>query len=390
MAPFSLPCPAGGLQATSLPCEDWKMLFPPTFINGENQENWGALEPAVVHSSQCSPLLQAQCSPLLQAVRETSSSALSPFASPFFGPEESPAYVHKASEPGELTENEVLSAENARLAMENELLKSRYMAAGLPTGVGDMPPGADWSGYGSDMSWAGMNPFFPTPWGYLPNGQIMPMWQWGEGEMPGSTEKSSRARTDSDLGPLPRIVPGQSPTLSSVSEPRCRSLSEHAPHMMGEAPWTGPYTTVMLRNLPNNYSRTMLLKLIDIEGFGGQYDFIYLPMDFKSHASLGYAFVNLVEPEQATAFFETFEGFHRWVVPSQKVCSVNWSHPYQGLESHIDRYRNSPVMHEDVPDDYKPMVFHNGERIVFPPPTKKLKVPRMRPGHEKEMVIEEE
>lgn len=93
--------------------------------------------------------------------------------------------------------------------------------------------------------------------------------------------------------------------------------------------------------------------------------------------------MNLIDSEQATRFFETFEGFHRWVVPSQKVCSVNWSHPYQGLESHIERYRNSPVMHEDVPDDYKPMVFHNAERIPFPPPTKKLKVPRMRPGHEK-------
>jgi hypothetical protein len=91
----------------------------------------------------------------------------------------------------------------------------------------------------------------------------------------------------------------------------------------------------------------------------------------------------LVTAEQATRFFETFEGFHRWVVPSQKVCSVNWSHPYQGIDAHIERYRNSPVMHEDVPDEYKPMVFENGERIAFPPPIKKLKVPRMRPGHEK-------
>mmetsp|Transcript_99887 Transcript_99887/g.308154 ORF Transcript_99887/g.308154 Transcript_99887/m.308154 type:complete len:188 (+) Transcript_99887:2-565(+) len=141
---------------------------------------------------------------------------------------------------------------------------------------------------------------------------------------------------------------------------------------------SGPRTTVMLRNLPNNYTRSMLLALLDAEGFSGQYDFVYLPMDFKTHASLGYAFVNLVSPEQAASFWKIFEGFGKWVVASQKVCSVSWSCPYQGLAAHIERYRNSPVMHEDVPDDYKPMVFQEGARSTFPSPTKKLKAPRMR------------
>lgn len=140
------------------------------------------------------------------------------------------------------------------------------------------------------------------------------------------------------------------------------------------------YVTVMLRNLPNNYSRAILLELIDSEGFAGQYDFFYLPMDFKSRASLGYAFVNLVSPAQAHAFREHFDGFSRWVLPSQKVCSVNWSTPYQGLEAHVERFRNSPVMHEAVPDEYKPVVFVNGIRTSFPPPTKKLRAPRTRRG----------
>merc|ERR1719240_2625947 len=134
--------------------------------------------------------------------------------------------------------------------------------------------------------------------------------------MPGSSQKHSRARTDSDLGlQMPRARNGSGGDMG-----RSRALSDvHDTLLAGEDLPTGPYTTVMLRNLPNNYSRAMLLKLIDAEGFAGQYDFIYLPMDFKSHASLGYSFVNLVDAEQATRFFETFEGFHRWVVPSQKV-----------------------------------------------------------------------
>jgi len=142
-----------------------------------------------------------------------------------------------------------------------------------------------------------------------------------------------------------------------------------------------PYVTVMLRNLPNNYSRAMLLELLDSEGFAGQYDFFYLPMDFKSRASLGYAFVNLVSTEQAARFRAHFDGFARWVLPSQKVCSVNWSAPYQGFDAHVERFRNSPVMHEAVPDEYKPVVFVNGARMPFPPPTKKLRAPRTRRGH---------
>merc|ERR1719367_2096902 len=43
-------------------------------------------------------------------------------------------------------------------------------------------------------------------------------------------------------------------------------------------------TTVMLRNLPLDHTRDMLLHLLDTKGFAGMYDFIYLPMDFKTRA----------------------------------------------------------------------------------------------------------
>jgi len=134
-------------------------------------------------------------------------------------------------------------------------------------------------------------------------------------------------------------------------------------------------TTVMLRNLPNNYSRAMLMEMLDTEGFLGQYNFFYLPIDFKSGASLGYAFVNLVSSEVVQRFWATFNGFSRWVLPSHKICEVAWSAPYQGLAAHLERYRNSPLMHENVPDEYKPVLLVNGVRADFPPPTKKLRAP---------------
>jgi hypothetical protein len=137
-------------------------------------------------------------------------------------------------------------------------------------------------------------------------------------------------------------------------------------------------TTVMLRNLPNNYSRAMMLELIDKEGFAGLYDFIYLPIDFKSRASLGYCFINLVNHEAASRFRATFDGYSDWILPSRKVCGISWSGPHQGLEAHIERYRNSPVMHEAVPDMYRPAIFQDGVRMHFPPATKKLRAPRIR------------
>lgn len=149
-----------------------------------------------------------------------------------------------------------------------------------------------------------------------------------------------------------------------------------APEVAGE-----PRTTVMLRNMPNNYSRAMLLELLDSEGFSGQYDFLYLPIDFQTKACLGYAFINLVSPAAAMRFWRTFDGYTRWAIPSRKQSGVSWSGHQQGLDAHVDRYRNSPVMSDAIPDEYKPVLFTDGIRVPFPPPTKKLKALRLKACH---------
>jgi len=134
-------------------------------------------------------------------------------------------------------------------------------------------------------------------------------------------------------------------------------------------------TTVMLRNLPNNYTREMLLTMLDDHGFSGLYDFVYLPCDFWRDANLGYAFVNLVDSPAVDRAWKMFDGFAAWSLPTSKVCQVRWSGPHQGFNAHVERYRNSPVMHKSVPDSYKPVVFKHGVRKPFPKPTKKVKVP---------------
>lgn len=138
-------------------------------------------------------------------------------------------------------------------------------------------------------------------------------------------------------------------------------------------------TTVMMRNIPNNYTRDMLLELLDAQNFAGCYDLVYLPIDFQTQVDLGYAFIDLISHDEAERFRRHFHGFSGWRVVSEKVCEVSWSDALQGIQAHVDRYRNSPVLHDSVPDQFKPAIFNKeGERLPFPSPTKTIRPPRLR------------
>lgn len=86
--------------------------------------------------------------------------------------------------------------------------------------------------------------------------------------------------------------------------------------------------------------------------------------------TLQYAIVNFVDHAMAAWFMHHFQEF--------EVLSVSWNEPLQGLEAQIERYRNSPVMHESVPKDFRPALFNNGQQVVFPSPTTRVKAPRVR------------
>merc|ERR1719487_1853703 len=90
----------------------------------------------------------------------------------------------------------------------------------------------------------------------------------------------------------------------------------------------------------------------------------------------------MVNPRVAQMLREKFEGFENWAVQSSKTCEVSWSQPQQGLSEHIERYRNSPVIHESIPVEYKPRLFQNGREVPFPPPTKFIKPVKLRKAHE--------
>jgi hypothetical protein len=135
-------------------------------------------------------------------------------------------------------------------------------------------------------------------------------------------------------------------------------------------------TTVIMRNIPFEYTRDDILELIDRQGFNGLYDLLCLPVDFQTELNHGYVFINFVTLEDAAGFKKHFEGFSDWNRPSDNVCEVNWFDSAHNIDSHIQRYRNSPLMHESVEDRFKPVLFKDGFRIPFPAPTKKIRAPR--------------
>jgi hypothetical protein len=148
------------------------------------------------------------------------------------------------------------------------------------------------------------------------------------------------------------------------------SVDSHTPPPKNE---TDPRTTLMLRNLPNDYNRQMFMDMLDGQCLAGEYDFLYFPVDFETGSGLGYAFVNFTSHVEALRAWELLDGYRDWFVPSTKVCEVRWSTPVQGFNANVQRYRNSPLMHPRVPDSYKPVVFSRGARIEYPAPKKPIK-----------------
>ena len=130
-------------------------------------------------------------------------------------------------------------------------------------------------------------------------------------------------------------------------------------------------TTLMVRNIPNKYSQQMLLDEVNAH-HQGQYDFFYLPIDFKNRCNVGYAFINFLSPLHILDFVRRFEG-QRWrSFNSEKICSITYAR-IQGKAALVSRFQNSSLLDKD--DTYKPLLFRSsgpeqGQPEPFPAPSK--------------------
>jgi hypothetical protein len=141
-----------------------------------------------------------------------------------------------------------------------------------------------------------------------------------------------------------------------------------------EAPVT--FTTVMFRNIPNKYTREMLVKQLE-ENLKGEFDFVYLPIDFKNQCNVGYAFINFRTIEACQSFMDSFNGMEVCKclpgLNSRKITEVTPAR-VQGFEENVQRLRNSPVMRELTHrPEWMPLIFdENGDELPFPQPERPL------------------
>lgn len=135
-------------------------------------------------------------------------------------------------------------------------------------------------------------------------------------------------------------------------------------------------TTAMLKNIPNKYMRDRLIQKLNEDGFRGDIDFVYVPIDFRNKCNVGYAFINFRTSEACSRFAARFHnvdsheklpGFN-----SKKVLEVAPAR-VQGLELNVQRLQNSPVMHQifgqPEADAWLPVLLdETGASLEFPVP----------------------
>lgn len=101
-------------------------------------------------------------------------------------------------------------------------------------------------------------------------------------------------------------------------------------------------TTLMVRGIPCSFSQENMMKIIDIAGLKGQYNFFYLPRAGNNGSNLGYAFINFVDHVSAEKFTVTFNGCPLDPSRSTKICTIS-AGDIQGLANLRKHFRRTAV-----------------------------------------------
>ncbi|GMJ03557.1 hypothetical protein HRI_004024900 [Hibiscus trionum] len=133
----------------------------------------------------------------------------------------------------------------------------------------------------------------------------------------------------------------------------------------------GKETTVMIKNIPNRYTREMLKDFLDqhcmnmnrkYSNNGGvadeepsfsAFDFLYLPVDFITNSNKGYAFVNFTNPRAARRFFDACH-HERWeCFQSTKIREICCA-KLQGMEQLVRHFERMVFPCEE----FQPVTFN--------------------------------
>ncbi|KVH89319.1 Nucleotide-binding, alpha-beta plait [Cynara cardunculus var. scolymus] len=137
-------------------------------------------------------------------------------------------------------------------------------------------------------------------------------------------------------------------------------------------------TSVMIRNIPNNYTRELLVEFLENHckheneneknTIRSSFDFLYLPVDFKYYyiyiidngsmcrhrLNAGYAFVNFTSSDAAWRFHKSIKGKHWDLFESKKIADVTRA-KIQGKEALVKNFERMQLRSPSW--DYLPVWF---------------------------------
>lgn len=123
----------------------------------------------------------------------------------------------------------------------------------------------------------------------------------------------------------------------------------------------GQCTTVMIRNIPTEYTQDELIDEVDqVMGCPGLFDFFYLPFDSENDCNVGFCFVNFLDVPTATGAVKAFHDYRFCKHGSQKKASVLPAH-IQGLENNLRHLKDRAVVLGNHP--YSPVVMWKGRKV---------------------------
>ena len=112
-------------------------------------------------------------------------------------------------------------------------------------------------------------------------------------------------------------------------------------------------TTLMIKNIPNKYTLTIIIKEININ-FKNKYDLFYLPIDYGNKCNLGFAFINFVNSFSIIEFYHLYIGKKWKYFNSEKKCDLLYA-KIQGKRDLIKHFEKGKILSLDS-EDKKPLI----------------------------------
>ena len=122
-------------------------------------------------------------------------------------------------------------------------------------------------------------------------------------------------------------------------------------------------TTIMIKNIPNKFTRELLVSTID-QNFKGTYDLFILPTDGNRNKNFGYSFINFLSSYFIPYFYFMFNNKKWSGTNSKKICEITYS-KIQGKANLITYYASKIIYYNNniqnvnneqkyiIPNEYK-------------------------------------